>query len=518
MGAVVNVIQNFLSVHQFTNFFTITLGVLIVYVLADWCNQKATIITYLLHAEYGKKELNAPPMVPYWVPFIGSMISFGMNPVDFLTENRKKYGDVFTFLMFGRKMTYALGTEGNNFVLNSKHSHVNAEEAYRPLTKPVFGEGVVYDCPNHMLMDQKRFAKEGLSFDALRTYVPMIVEETVEYFKRWNKTTDEAEISVAFAELIINTASRCLMGKEIRSQLDETVAHLLHDLDNGFQPINFLFEWLPLPSYRKRDEAHIKLTNIFLNIIENRRQKGDMNNEDILQHFMTATYKDGHQMTDKEVAHMMIALLMAGQHTSAATSTWALMHIAYDPKLRAQIYAEQKEIFGEELEPLNFNDLNKCKVLDNLVRETLRMHTPIVAIMRKVVQAVNYPKSDIVVPKGHFLCSSPIITQISEEHFENPMEFNASRWNNISSEKDDDDSIFGTTGKGAKNPYLPFGAGRHRCIGEPFAYVQIKTILATLVRLFEIENVPGREFPEPDYTKLFVTPQTPVSCKYTRRN
>ncbi|ORX98854.1 lanosterol 14-alpha demethylase [Basidiobolus meristosporus CBS 931.73] len=506
MSAVVNFFQSCLSIRSFSDVFTIIIGLLLVCVLADWGNQK-----------YGKKDPNAPPMVPYWVPFIGSMISFGMNPVEFLTENRKKYGDVFTFLMFGRKMTYALGTEGNNFVLNSKHSHVNAEEAYRALTKPVFGEGVVYDCPNHMLMDQKRFAKEGLSFDALRTYVPMIVEETVDYFKRWSEKSGEAEVDTAFAELIINTASRCLMGKEIRSQLDETVAHLIHDLDNGFQPINFLFEWLPLPSYRKRDEAHIKLTDVFLNIIKNRRQSGDMNNEDILQHLMTATYKDGHQMTDKEVAHMMIALLMAGQHTSAATSTWALIHIAYDPELRSQIYKEQKEIFGEDLKPLNFNDLNKCKVLDNLVRETLRMHTPIVAIMRKVVQEVSYPKSDIVVPKGHYLCASPIITQLSEEHFENPMQFDITRWNSINSEEEDD-SIFGTAGKGAKNPYLPFGAGRHRCIGEPFAYVQVKTILATVVRLFEIEQIPNKEFPSPDYTKLFVTPEAPVKCKYTRRD
>ncbi|ORX82040.1 lanosterol 14-alpha demethylase [Basidiobolus meristosporus CBS 931.73] len=508
MGAIVNLLQSCFTAQAFVNLATIAFGTLVVYVLNDWYNQK-----------FGKKDPNAPPMVPYWIPFIGSMIDFGTNPVEFLTENRKKYGDVFTFLMFGRKMTYALGTEGNNFVLNAKHSHVNAEDAYRPLTKPVFGEGVVYDCPNHRLMDQKRFAKEGLSFDALRTYVPIIVEETTEYFKRWNKKTGEAEVSVAFAELIINTASRCLMGKEIRSQLDETVAHLIHDLDNGFQPINFLFERLPLPSYRKRDEAHIKLTNVFLNIINNRRRNNDMDNQDILQHFMTATYKDGHQMSDTEVAHMMIALLMAGQHTSAATSTWALMRIAHDPEIRSQVYAEQKAIFGDDLKPLNFNDLNKCKVLDNLVRETLRMHTPIVAIMRKVVKPVNYPESDIVVPAGHYLCASPIIAQLSEEYFENPMKFDIARWNNIAQDnEEEDEAIFGSSGKGAKNPYLPFGAGRHRCIGEPFAYVQIKTILATMVRMFEIESIPGREFPQPNYSKLFVTPETPIPCKYTRRD
>ena len=53
-------------------------------------------------------------------------------------------------------MTVCLGPQGNDFVLNGKLSEVSAEEAYTHLTTPVFGEGVVYDCPNHRLMEQKK--------------------------------------------------------------------------------------------------------------------------------------------------------------------------------------------------------------------------------------------------------------------------------------------------------------------------------------------------------------------------
>lgn len=41
-------------------------------------------------------------------------------------------------------------------------------------------------------------------------------------------------------------------------------------------------------------------------------------------------------------------------------------------------------------------------------------------------------------------------------------------------------------------PYLPFGAGRHRCIGEPFTYLQLVTVVAIMVREFEMSNVEGR--------------------------
>ena len=67
-----------------------------------------------------------------------------------------QYGDVFTFILLGKKTTVCLGTKGNDFILNGKLKDVNAEEVYTPLTTPVFGTGVVYDCPNAKLMEQKK--------------------------------------------------------------------------------------------------------------------------------------------------------------------------------------------------------------------------------------------------------------------------------------------------------------------------------------------------------------------------
>lgn len=67
-----------------------------------------------------------------------------------------QYGDIFTFILLGKKTTVYLGTKGNEFILNGKLRDVNAEEVYSPLTTPVFGRHVVYDCPNAKLMEQKK--------------------------------------------------------------------------------------------------------------------------------------------------------------------------------------------------------------------------------------------------------------------------------------------------------------------------------------------------------------------------
>lgn len=52
---------------------------------------------------------------------------------------------------------------------------------------------------------------------------------------------------------------------------------------------------------------------------------------------MQQTYRDGRPLSDKEIAHIMIALLMAGQHTSSTTSSWILLHLAANPDV-AYVY------------------------------------------------------------------------------------------------------------------------------------------------------------------------------------
>lgn len=72
---------------------------------------------------------------------------------------RLQHGDVFTFILLGKKTTVYVGPQGNEFILNGKQKDVNAEEIYNNLTGPVFGKDVVYDCPNAKLMEQKRVSR-----------------------------------------------------------------------------------------------------------------------------------------------------------------------------------------------------------------------------------------------------------------------------------------------------------------------------------------------------------------------
>ena len=69
----------------------------------------------------------------------------------------EQYGEVFTILLFGRRMTYFVTPESLDAFFNARHEDVSAEKAYAPLTVPVFGKDVVYDVPYSVLVEQKKY-------------------------------------------------------------------------------------------------------------------------------------------------------------------------------------------------------------------------------------------------------------------------------------------------------------------------------------------------------------------------
>lgn len=138
--------------------------------------------------------------------------------------------------------------------------------------------------PNHVLMEQKRFVKVGLTNEHFRAYVGMIDKEIEDYFNSSDrfKTWQSGKTDVwgtfhtfnALSEITIFTASRTLQGEEVRAGMSASVADLYHDLDGGFTPINFLFPNLPLPSYRRRDIAHQKMSDFYVSVIQKRKENG----------------------------------------------------------------------------------------------------------------------------------------------------------------------------------------------------------------------------------------------------
>jgi sterol 14alpha-demethylase len=357
----------------------------------------------------------------------------------------------------------------------------------------------------------------------LKSYVPLFVKE-VELFLNtsplFQADSGVCDISAVMAEITLYTAAGSLQGKEIREKMDSEVALLYRHLDDGFAPINYMLPWAPLPQNVRRDRAQKKMAQLYIDIIQQRRLQMSQtieDGDDMISILMKSRYRDGSPIPDVEIAHLMIALLMGGQHNTSASGTWMILHLANQPHLVEELYQEQRNILGSPLPAITYANLQQLPLNLNIIKETLRLHSPIHSVMRKVKSPMPVEGTAWVVPPSHTLLAAPNFLSRCEEFFPRPLIWDPHRWQSSSSvqlskagvEEQDQkvrletvDFGYGPVSlKATNSPYLPFGAGRHRCVGEEYAYVQLGAIIATMVRLLQWEQVDKSvAVPETDYS------------------
>lgn len=97
--------------------------------------------------------------------------------------------------------------------------------------------------------------KSCLTRPAFEFYVPLIEQEVLDVATETSLQGLEGimDVSKTMAGIAILTAARTLQGDEVRAKLSAEFAVLYHDLGMGFNPVNFIMPWAPLPHNHKRE-------------------------------------------------------------------------------------------------------------------------------------------------------------------------------------------------------------------------------------------------------------------------
>lgn len=190
----------------------------------------------------------------------------------------------------------------------------------------------------------------------------MIEEETRQYFAAHWGDAGTADLHKTFNEVTVLTSTTCLQGREIREQVDD-FTKLYWIMDQSLDSLSFFFPTLPLPKQFRRDQARKQVDVIFKRIIRKRREAGaeTLSSEpDLIATLLSATLdngapfcmpshvrthshthtRTGSKLTDDQIVGMMIALLIAGQHTSNVTGTWTGVHLLQSAEHMRRAQAE----------------------------------------------------------------------------------------------------------------------------------------------------------------------------------
>ncbi|MFA1549505.1 cytochrome P450 [Actinomadura chokoriensis] len=422
------------------------------------------------------------------------------DPIGLMRRVREECGDVGEFQIAGRRVVLLSGAEANEFFFRAPDEELDQAEAY-PFMTPIFGEGVVFDATP----EQRREAlhNQALKGSFMKGHAATIAAEVDRMVARWG---DEGEIDLLdfFAELTIYTSSACLIGRKFREQLDRRFADLYHDLERGTDALAYVDPYADIESFRRRDEARAALVALVQGIMDARPPKPPKEDRDLLDVLMSIKDADGTLKFDADqVTGMFISMMFAGHHTTSGTAAWTLIELLCHPGVLDGVVRELDEMYDDGRE-VSFQALRAIPKLESAIKEALRLHPPLILLLR-----VAQSDQEVLghrLPAGTMVGCSLAVSNRIESDFPDPDAFDPDRYVTPREE----DLLNRWT-------WVPFGAGRHRCVGANFAMMQLKAIFSVLLRDFEFEPAQPPETYRNDHSKMVVQLAQPCAVRYRRR-
>uniref|UniRef100_A0A0E0NDX6 Obtusifoliol 14-alpha demethylase n=2 Tax=Oryza TaxID=4527 RepID=A0A0E0NDX6_ORYRU len=455
-----------------------------------------------------------PPPEAKGAPLVGiipAVLRRGLQAV--IREQHRALGSVFTLRSLGLAVTFLVGPECSDHFFHAPEWEIAIDGLYE-VTVPIFGKEVGYDIDLDTRNEQHRFFAKMLRPAKLRGHVlPM------EYFGKWGEC-GVVDLMQEVDHVLMLIASRCLLGKEVRENMFDEVASLFHELMGGMHLISMFFPYLPTPGHRRRDKARAKLGEIFSQIVKTRKMSGRVE-DDMLQDLIDSTYGDGRATTDTEVTGLLVALLFAGHHTSSTVAVWTALRLLTHPEHLRAVRAEQERLVAAAEQQrshhgggggggIDYGVLLQMDVLHRCIKEALRLHPVTPMILRRARRGFTVRDKEggeYSVPAGRLLASPLVVNTLLPNIYKDPHVFDPDRF---AAGRAEDKAVAGARDLA----YLSFGAGKHACMGEGYAYQQIKVILSHLVSNFELKL--ESPFPETE-DMLSMRPKGKVIVSYKRR-
>ncbi len=439
-----------------------------------------------------------PKMTGGW-PLVGHLLEFVNNPVAMLDRGWCEQGEIVRFRLGTRNVVLFAGPEAHDFYFRAPEDELNAKAVYQ-FTVPIFGRGVAYDVAPELMAEQLGFLFPALRDASMRRFA-CLMDEEIKMFADSMGESGEIDLPHAMNELTVKIASRCLLGDEVRAQVDTGFAEAYHDLQNGINTLGFFVPHFPTKGHKRRVRARKQVAELFGEIMAQRRNSGHRP-EDFMQTLMEARYKNGRPMSDHEVTGILLTVLFAGQHTSAVLATWTGLELLKTPQYLMQVRAEIEDVYHKRV-TMSVESLKQQGFLEHAVRENERMHPPLILLVRKVLKPLLYKGHTI--PSGTLAMVSPAVSHRLPHLFSNPDRFNPNRFAEPARED-----------KQHRYTLIGFGGGKHMCMGKHFAYMQLKAIWTVLLDRFEFEL--ATPFPAPNYRSWVTGPEAPCRLQYRMRS
>lgn len=192
------------------------------------------------------------------------------------------------------------------------------------------------------------------------------------------------------------------------------------------------------------------------------------------------------ELTEHELVSDALILILGGSDTTTSTSIHMLWRLAQDLDVQETLFSAILAADPDPANPLSAETVAKIPYLEAFINETLRLHPPGATGLPRLVSEEGLQLEDGLFIPPHTNVSTPTYTlQRDVRNFSAPESFVPQRWmlNTVTETPK-------TTATSEvllnRQAFIPFGAGPYGCPGKALAYLEMKMLIANLVRQFEI--------------------------------
>ncbi|XP_041962756.1 cytochrome P450 4V2 isoform X2 [Alosa sapidissima] len=487
-----------------------------------------TGFAYLRLSSYQRKwkQLAPIPGLSPTYPIVGNALSFKSNGRDFfcqLVGYTVQFRDTPLLKVWIGPVPFLLlfHAETIETVLNNP-VHMDKAYAYKFL-HPWLGTGLLTSTGDKWRRRRKMLTPT-FHFSILTEFLEVMNEQAEVLVEKLDKQAGKGpfncfnHITLCALDIICETA----MGKKIyaQSNYDSEYVRCVYRMSDIITRRQRMPWFWPDFMYNvfgegKEHDKSLRVLHSFTESVINERaeyityiesdsesDQGRRKRRAFLDMLLKTTDEEGNKLTHRDIQEEVDTFMFEGHDTTAAAMNWAVHLLGSHPDVQRKVQQELQEVFGESDRPINADDLKKLRYLECVIKEALRLFPSVPFFARSICEDTHI--NGFKVPKGTNAIIITYAIHRDPRFFPDPEEFRPDR--------------FLPENCVGRHPYsyIPFSAGLRNCIGQRFALMEEKVILASILRYFDVVACQSREELRP-MGELILRPENGIWIRLERR-
>lgn len=370
------------------------------------------------------------------------------RPIRFLEDNRRRYGDAFSVMFRGFKTPLVIVSHPDVLrALYGERGH-RMPPGRQITLKPLVGARSLLLLEGAEHLSRRRVMLPPFRGDRMRAYEPIMREASSRELAKWPAGRAFA-VHPSMQSITLDVILQAVFGvadEARRARLHALLGSLLAATTSMSLQVQVLFgRMAPL------ERLQVQASAIDALLLEEIAARRSSPGEDICSLLVQARFEDGSGMSDGEIRDQLMTLLMAGHETTATGLAWTLDLLVRHPAVLEQARS------GDEA------------YLKAVVSESLRLR-PVVPLAGRRL-AVPLEVNGLSLPAGTDVTPAMWLTHTRPEEYPEPYAFRPERF------LDHPPSTY---------TWIPFGGGVRRCIGAPFAELEMRVVLEEVLARFDL--------------------------------